>query len=72
MMKKYKYDIEEKKAIEFCKEFQKERKWCYEHGIDFRSLDEENTFQKYMKKFKFKNKKEAQDLSTELLRDVAK
>lgn len=57
MMNKYKHDLEEKKAIEFCKEFQKERKWCYENGLDYRSLQEEKTFQNHLKKFKFKSKK---------------
>lgn len=43
-MNKYKYDFQEREAIEFCKEFQKERKWCFENGLDYRDLEEEQVF----------------------------
>ena len=34
----------EREAIEFCKEYAEDRKWCHKNGLDFSVLDEEKTF----------------------------
>lgn len=47
----------EEYAIAFCKDFQEERKWCFQNKIDYRNLPEEKLFQEYCKEFDFKAKR---------------
>ena len=47
----------EKLAINFCKDFAEERKWCYINQIDIRMLPEEIQFQQFVKDFKFAERK---------------
>ena len=35
------HNIEEKKAIAFCKEYHLERKWCYKYKLDLNAVKEE-------------------------------
>jgi len=51
------YNIEEKKAIAFCKEYHHERKWCHKHQLDLNLVKEEEEFWKFMKKFEFMHKR---------------
>ena len=49
---------EEAEALEFCKEYHPERQWCFDNGLDFTALEEEQKFVGYLEKFKFKAKRE--------------
>ena len=69
-MTSYRLRIEEYEALEFCKKFAKERKWCHENGLDYRVLEEEKQFQNYVKKFRFKSKRERHIKKVELYKEV--
>ena len=43
----------EREALKFCKEYAKEREWCYINDLDFRDLPEEKTFWGMIKEFNF-------------------
>lgn len=49
---------EEREAIKFCREYARERKWCFENGIDFRKVKEEDKFQELILKFNFRERKD--------------
>ena len=59
---------EEKIALEFCKDFHQERIWCHNNGVDYRELPEEETFQGYLQKFGFRQKREAIEAQIEIRR----
>jgi hypothetical protein len=52
-----KLNMSEKDAIRFCKDFSHDRDWCHKNGIDYRGLEEEKMFQKYVIEYKFNQRR---------------